>query len=129
MRSKAMFSSASSASVGRRAGRDRPRLPALGFGLVDLDMLLQRVDQVFLEVVRRQRLVGDLAQRDDRVLVVVAVDGDLRALRDQAGAVAGEQHQLEAVVDLVDAVFNGDAGHELPLSCMDLTESWRGALT
>ena len=70
----------------------------------------------------RQRLVGDLAQRHHRVLVVVAVDGDLRALRDQPGAVAGQQHQLEAVVDLVDAIFNGYAGHEVPLSCLDCLE-------
>jgi hypothetical protein len=33
--------------------------------------------------------------------------------------VAGEQHQLEAVVDLVDAVFNGYAGHQTPLSFLD----------
>src|SRR4051812_7219900 len=35
---------------------------AIGLGLVDFDMLLQRMDQIFLEVVGRQRLVGDLAQ-------------------------------------------------------------------
>ncbi|CDX19030.1 hypothetical protein MPL3356_290095 [Mesorhizobium plurifarium] len=80
-------------------------------------MLLQRVDQVFLEVVGRERLVGDLAQRDDRVLVIVARDGDLRALADLAGAMAGEQHEFKTVIDLVDAIFNGYAGHGLPLSC------------
>jgi hypothetical protein len=31
--------------------------------------------------------------------------------------VAGKEHQLEAVIDLVDAIFNGYAGHGLPLSC------------
>ena len=40
------------------------------FGFVDFDMFLQRMDQVFLEVVWRKRLIGNLAQRDDRVLVV-----------------------------------------------------------
>jgi hypothetical protein len=35
---------------------------------------------------------------------------------------AGEQHQLEAVVDLVDAVFNGYTGHEAPLSFLDFRE-------
>ena len=37
--------------------------------------------------------------------------GQRRAGGEQAGAVAGEQNQLEAVLDLVDAVFNGDASH------------------
>ncbi|MNT89262.1 hypothetical protein D3C72_2299650 [compost metagenome] len=74
-------------------------------------MLLQRVDQVFLEVAGRERLVGDFAQRHDGVLVIVAIDGDRCALRDQAGAVAGEQHEFETVVDLVNAIFDGDAGH------------------
>src|SRR5690606_8211 len=86
-------------------------LLTVALGLVDLDMLLQRMDQVFLEVVGRQRLVSDLAQGNDRVLVVVARHGDLRSLADQPGAVAGQKYQLEAVVDLVDAVFNGYAGH------------------
>jgi hypothetical protein len=31
--------------------------------------------------------------------------------------VAGEQHEFKKVVDLVDAIFNGYAGHGLPLSC------------
>ena len=29
---------------------------------------------------------------------------------------SGEKNQLETVVDLVDAVLNGDAGHAMPLS-------------
>ncbi len=40
--------------------------------LVDLDVFLQRVDQLLLEVVRRDGLVGDLTQGHDRVLVAVA---------------------------------------------------------
>ena len=83
----------------------------LGLGLVDLDVFLQRMDQFFLEVLGRNRLFGDLAQRHDRVLVVVPLDGDLGAGRDHARAVAGEQDQIEPVLDLVDAIFNGDTGH------------------
>jgi hypothetical protein len=101
---------------GCRAGLIGDRL-AIGFRLVDLDMLLQRMDQVLLEIVGRQRLVGDFAQRHDRVLVIVTGNGDRRALADLTGAMAGQKHQFEAVVDLVDAIFNGYAGHELPLSC------------
>ena len=40
-----------------------------------------------------------------------AVDGDRGALRNLAGTMAGEQHQLEAVFYLVDAIFNCDTGH------------------
>ncbi len=82
-------------------------------------MLLQRMDQVFLQIVGRQRLVGDFAQRDDRVLVLVAIDGDRGALRNLAGTVAGEQNELEAVLDFVDAIFNGDAGHCLSFAVMN----------
>ena len=71
----------------------------------------KRMDELLLEVVRGDRLVGDLAQRDDGVLVAVAVDRQRRAGRDQAGAVACEQHELEAVLDLVDAIFDGHASH------------------
>ena len=59
--------------------------------------------------------LGDLAQRHDRVFVVVAVDGDLGAGRDHPRAVAGEQNEIEAVFDLVDAIFDGDTGHSSEL--------------
>ena len=38
----------------------------------------------------------------------------------------GKQNEFEAVVDLVDAVFNGYAGHGLPLSYLDVTENQCG---
>src|SRR5579862_4612247 len=44
------------------------------FRLVDLGMLLQRADVVFLQILGLERLAGDRAQRHDRVLVAVAVD-------------------------------------------------------
>ena len=69
------------------------------------------MDELLLEVVGSDRLLGDLAQGHDRVLVAVAVDGEGRPGRDQAGAVAGQQHELEPVVDLVDAIFDGDTSH------------------
>ena len=50
----------------------------LGLRLVDLDVFLQRMDQLLLQIVRRNRRLGDLAQRHDRVLVVVALDRDRR---------------------------------------------------
>jgi hypothetical protein len=38
----------------------------------------------------------------------------------------GQENQFKAVVDLVDAIFNGYAGHQMPLSCLDMVET--GAL-
>ena len=86
--------------------------------LVHLDVFLQGMDEFLLEVLGRNRLFGDLTQRHDRVLVVVAVDGDLAAGGDHARAMAGEQNEIEAVFDLVDAIFDGHTGHK----CI----SWRG---
>ena len=66
---------------------------------------------------RRQldRLIGDFAQRDDRVLVVVAVDGQFLAAADVARALGGQQNKLEAVRNFLDAIFDGDARHALIL--------------
>ena len=84
----------------------------LGFGaLIDA---LQRGDDGLAQFIRHDGVVGDLAQGDDRVLVVVAVDRQGGAVGDAAGAVAGHQHQTKAVRYLFDAVFDGDAGHEIP---------------
>src|SRR3954454_1508903 len=101
----------------RRRGRNLAKQGnGFRFRLIDFDIFLQGVDELLLEVVRGDRLVGDLAQRDDRVLVAVAVDRQRRAGRDQAGAVACEQHELEPVLDLVDAIFDGHASHARLLS-------------
>ncbi len=83
---RSVVTSVSSAStLPARCGDERG---SLGLGLVDLNVFLQRMNELFLEVVRRYRLLGDLAQCDHRVLVVVAIDRDLRARRDHAGTVA-----------------------------------------
>ena len=60
-------------------------------------------------------IVGDLAQRHDRVLVAVAIDHDLAAARDVARALGGVHDQLETVGHLQNAVFDGDARHARPL--------------
>src|SRR3546814_4718023 len=73
--------------------------------------LLQRTDERFLQILGTNRLLGDLAQRDDGVLVAVAIDGQFRAARDFARAVRGKQNQVEAVGNLVDAILDGNAGH------------------
>jgi hypothetical protein len=90
-------------------------------GLIDLNILLERMDEVLAEILRRNGAVADLAQGNDRIFVVVAPNGDLRTGRDHSGAVSRHQHEVEAVVDLLDAVFNGDAGHER------LQAKWEGS--
>jgi hypothetical protein len=37
-------------------------------------------------------------------------------LRNQARAVTSQQNQLKTVLNLVNAIFNSDTGHKLPLS-------------
>ena len=91
--------------VGRSAGR------AVGLGFIDFDMALKRMDQVFLQIVGRKGFVGDLAKGHDRVLIIVAVDGDLGALGDETRTVSCEQNEIEPVVDFVDTVFNCDTSH------------------
>jgi hypothetical protein len=79
--------------------------------LVDLDVLLQGMDQVLHEIIRMERRVRDFTQGDDRVLVVIAINGDLRARGQQPRAVTGDQNKFKTVLDLVDAIFDCDAGH------------------
>src|SRR5205085_9603528 len=73
--------------------------------------LLQVVDDGYQELARANSLVGDLAQRDDRVLVAVTVDGQIRSARNLPRTLRGEQDQVEPVRDLVDTIFNSNARH------------------
>ena len=57
------------------------------------------------------RLLGDLAQRHDRILVAVAIDGEVGPTRNLARALRGGQHQVEPVGNLVDTIFDGHARH------------------
>src|SRR6516165_2741705 len=66
---------------------------------------------VEFEFVGFLRLVGYLAQRDDRVLIVVSVQGQRCARGNFASALCREQHELETVRDLEDTVFDGNARH------------------
>ena len=45
-------------------------------GLVDLDMLLQRMDDILTQIAGRELAVANFAQRDNRILVVVAPNRD-----------------------------------------------------
>src|SRR5215469_1063490 len=91
----------------------RPELDLLILDrLVDFDVLLEALHQIFLERLDRDRLVGDLAQRHDWILVVVAIDGKRRATRNVAGALGRQQDQLESVGDFNDTVFDRNPRHE-----------------
>src|SRR5690606_15333251 len=79
--------------------------------IVDLDAL-QAAHQRLLKLGRANRLLGDLAQGDDRILVAIAIDGELPARRNLPRALGGEQDEIETVRNLVDAIFDGHACHE-----------------
>ena len=65
----------------------------------------------FLELLRPDRLLGDLAQGNDRVLVAVAIDGEVGAAGNLTRALSREQDEVEPVRDLVNAIFNRNARH------------------
>src|SRR6202044_2227214 len=72
---------------------------------------LKRMDDILAQIARRELAVADLTQRDDRILVIVAPNPDWRAGRNRPRAMAGHQDQIKSVVDLVDAILNGDTSH------------------
>ena len=55
---------------------------------------------------------GDFTKGDDGGLVL-RIDHGLMSLRELTRAISGNQNHLEAVRDLLEAVFNGNAGHLL----------------
>src|SRR3546814_15928381 len=88
------------------------------YTLVPFTTLFRSLHQRVAEGVEADGFVGDLAQRDDGILVVVPIDGQRRTRRDVPGPLRGHHDQLEAVRDLEDAIFNGYARHRTlsPLS-------------
>jgi hypothetical protein len=52
----------------------------------------------------------DFAQRSDRGLIFALNLGRM-ALAEHAGAVGGGKHQLKAIGDLLEAIFNSNSGH------------------
>ena len=73
---------------------------------------LGRIDAEALKQFRvAQRKLDHLAQRDDRVLVAVAIDGQVRTAGNLARTLSREQDQIEPVRDLVDTIFNRNARH------------------
>jgi len=97
--------------IARPIGRRADLNVVVFLRLVDLDMLLHAFDDVILQILERDGDIGDFAQRDDRALIIVAVDRKRRPRRDVTSALSGQQDQLEAIRDFEDAIFDGDASH------------------
>src|SRR5262249_11780970 len=79
--------------------------------LIHLRMVLHRVDEPLAHVSRGDGLSSDLAQRDDRILVVLTVHCNLRSARERSSPMCCEKHQLKSVWYFVNAVLNGHASH------------------
>jgi hypothetical protein len=116
-----------SRGVGGRSGdgpddRKRGAHRVLGLTLVGVQ-LLQVPDGAEVQHLRLRALVrlvedlrpdqalGDLAQGDHGGLVVVVRHTRFLAVGQVAGTARGHQYQFESVVDVLEAVLDGDAGH------------------
>src|SRR3546814_6111016 len=83
------------------------------YTLVPFTTLFRSLHQRVAEGVEADGFVGDLAQRDDGILVVVPIDGQRRTRRDVPGPLRGHHDQLEAVRDLEDAIRSEEHTSEL----------------
>ena len=81
------------------------------FRFIGINLFLKAEDHVVLKLFALDRFLGDLAQGDDRILVVVALESLFRAGRQGAGSLAGQQNEFEPVGNLKNAIFNGNTGH------------------
>ena len=66
------------------------------------------------EAGERHRLLRDLAESHDRVLVAVPIERQLLAAAQVTRALSGEQDEFEPVRHLLHAVLNSDARHAIP---------------
>jgi hypothetical protein len=87
------------------------RIELIAFGLVRLDDLLQTANQAVLQFVEIDGALRDLAQGNNRVLVVVPIDSQSRAGTEVARALRRDHHQFESIGNLEDAVLDGYARH------------------
>ena len=78
--------------------------------IVDLQ-LLHRTNEIVLEIVWRDRLLGDLAQRNDRILVAIPINGQLCTAGNRPRALSSEKNEVKPVGNLVDTIFDSNARH------------------
>ena len=65
-----------------------------------------------LAIIFAHRLIADLAQGYDRILVTITIDRKFAAAGNLPRALRGKQNQIKPVGNFVDAIFDGDARHE-----------------
>jgi hypothetical protein len=82
----------------RAHGCRRQRRRGLGLRLVDLDVPLQRMDEIFRKIAGGKGAFRDFAERDDGIFVAVAINEKRLARGDQPGPMRREQNQIEAVI-------------------------------
>ncbi len=103
------------AGVGLFAGHNRTRHQFEGilfFRLVNFDVALHAADQRLPRFVNPDRFVRDFAQRDDWILVVIAVHCQRRARRNIAAAMRRQHNKIESVGDLLNAIFYCNTSHD-----------------
>ena len=74
-------------------------------------MLLEPLHDGIVQLLELNGLIGDLAQGDHRVLIMVPVQGQRRAGADLPGPLRGQHDQIETIGDLNNAVFDGNPRH------------------
>ena len=74
-------------------------------------MLLQALDQGVVQMMEVDRILGDLPQRHDRILVIVTVDLKRGAGMDVTGPPGREHDQIEPIGNLKDAILYRNARH------------------
>jgi len=93
-------------------GEHRLHFGILGGRALDaLNHLLtaERLDDIFFGLRQIDGLVGNLALGNDGILITVAVDSQCGAGCNRFRALRGNHHQLEAVGNVLNTVFNGNA--------------------
>jgi hypothetical protein len=74
---------------------------------------LQRTNQSFAQGGRINQILGDFSQGHDGIFVIVAIKRQNTACGDRPSPVGGEQNEIEAIRDALNAIFDGNPGHEL----------------
>ena len=82
-----------------------------------------------MQIGREYGFFRDFTQGDDGIFIPVAIDGQFRAARNLPRALSGEQDEVKAVGNLVDTIFDGNAGQTGLLQHQGGITSWRGSST
>jgi len=97
-------------------GADKPLVSEAELRGAEARLLLYFGDLRFLRLRLTEHVGGnvagcDFAQRHHGRLVILKRQRGLRSIGKPARALGSEHHELEQVIDVVQAVFDGNAGH------------------